>query len=94
MKNKLHSAFYAEWLANVEKRASEIDALYDSMANKIHNMPVEMLHYLIHFNNGMSGPIIHPLTTLYEAEAKRRGEPYTSEIGDMIDNNIDGEFKL
>lgn len=83
IRNEIQNEVKSEWVVNVEKRASEIDAHFASLERMIRDMPTVMLHYLIHYNNG--GPSYSPLVTLYEDEAKRRGKPYTAEIGEMIE---------
>jgi len=85
-RNKIQSALYDSWLKETEKRAADIDMEFNVLESMIRDMPTLMLHYLIHYNNG--GPSYSPLVTLYEAEVKRRGEPYTAEIGEMVESEL------
>lgn len=84
----LRSAFSA-WLKTTNDQGNKLDHLYNQLDSEIRKTDNDVLIYLVYWNNGISGATETEQVKLYKEELRRRGTPYTEEIGEALNAELE-----
>lgn len=82
--DRMKATMSGSWQKSAEVQANRLDTAFDEFQKELNRTPIEVLYYIIHWNNGISGVAVDPVAALARREAERRGKPYTDEISDVI----------